>query len=294
MSLTIRATLALLTLGSLSIGTARAGEPDTGPTSTPADSASAVCVKAYEQAQEQRHSGKLLAARVQLQSCAREECPEFIRNDCAAWYDALQAEMPTVVFAARSARRDLTDVRVSLGKRVLTSRIDGEAIELDPGEYDLEFSAPGMQPLTERVLISRGERNRLQRVELLPSVTGADAVGKPASLPAPTQRSWLAPAVLGGVAIVGLSSFGVLAAWGHSAESALETTCSPHCSEAQISSVKTKYTAADVSLAVGLASLGLATYLALSSSPEPRVAQTLPLDVRASAHGLSATYQEAF
>src|SRR6187431_256159 len=294
MSLTIRSTLALLTLGALSISTARAQQPHASSSSTPADSASAACVQAYEQAQEQRHSGSLLAARARLQSCAREECPEFIRNDCAAWYDALQAEMPSVVFAARSAGRDLSDVRVSLGKRVLTSRIDGEAIELDPGEYDFDFAAPGMQPLTEHVLISRGERNRLQRVELVPSVAGADAVGKPVSLPAPAQRSWLAPAVFGGVALVGLSSFGVLAAWGHSAESTLDATCAPHCSEDQISSVRTKYVAADVSLAVGVASLGLATYLALRSGPEQRVAHILPFDVRASAQGLSASYQEAF
>jgi len=294
MSLRIRSTLALLTLGFLSIGTASAAEPDTGPSSTAAAAGSAACVQAYEQGQEQRHLGKLIAARAQLQSCAREECPEFIRRDCATWYDALETELPTVVFAARSAGRDLTDVRVAIGNRVLTSRIDGEAIELDPGEYEVEFSAPGMQPLTEHVLISRGERNRLQRAELVPTTIGADVGGKPAPLPAPTQRSWLAPALFGGVAVVGLSSFGVFGAWGRSAESALETSCAPHCSESQISGVRTKYAIADVSLAVGVASLGVAMYLALSSAPEQRTAHTLPIAVRATAHSVTATYQEAF
>ena len=290
MSLKLRYTLALVALGALPISKARAEESDTK------DSASAECVRAYEQAQEQRHSGRLLEARVQLQGCARDACPEFIRSDCTAWYGELQAEVPTLVFAARSAGRDLTDVRVSLGQRVLASRIDGEAIELDPGEYDFQFAAPGMQPLTQHVLISRGERNRLQRVEFIPLAKEAEApVGRAApSLPPLPQRSWVLPAVFGGVAVLGLSSFGVFGGWGHAAESRLQTTCSPHCSKDQLSSVSTKYAVADVSLAVGVASLGLAAYFALSSSPERRAARTPSFDVHASARGLSASYQGAF
>jgi hypothetical protein len=288
MSLKVRCTLALVALSSLSISTARADESDSK------DPAGAACVRAYEQAQEQRHSGKLLEARVQLQGCAGDACPGFIRSDCTTWYGELQTEVPTVVFAARSAGRDLTDVRVSLGQSVLASRIDGEAIELDPGEYDFQFTAPGMQPLTQHVLISRGERNRLQRVELAPLSKDADAGRGAASLPPPAQRSWVLPAVFGGVAALGLSSFGVFGAWGHSEESRLEATCSPHCSKDQISSVSTKYAVADVSLAVGVASLGLAAYLALSSSPQRRAAQTSSFDVQASARSLSASYQGAF
>ncbi|HYP76857.1 MAG TPA: hypothetical protein VER12_12910 [Polyangiaceae bacterium] len=294
MSLRSRSLFALLLLSSLSVSRARAEESDRNHPPAPDDGAeNALCVRAYEQAQEQRHTGKLLEARVQLQSCARDACPKFIRSDCANWYGELQTEMPSVVFAARSAGRDLTDVQVSFQRRLLASRIDGEAIELDPGEYDFEFRSPGMQPLTQHVLISRGERNRLQRAELLP-VAKVAAAPDEKKLPPPTQRSWLLPGVLGGVAVVGLSSFVAFGVWGHSAESKLETSCSPNCSKDQISSVKTKYVVADVSLAVGVVGLGLATYLALSSGPEQRAAHALPFNVQASAQGVTATYQEAF
>jgi hypothetical protein len=288
MSLKARYTIALLTLVSLPIRPASAEESDTN------EPATAACVSAYEQAQEQRHHGKLLEARVQLQACARDSCPEFIRKDCVAWHGEVQAEVPTIVFTARSAGRDLTEVRVSLGQRELASRIDGQAIELDPGEYDLKFTAPGMQPLAQHVLISRGERNRLQRAELVPLSNVATAAGQAATLPPPSQRSWVLPGVFAGVAVLGLSSFAAFGAWGHSAESTLKTTCSPNCSRDQISEVQTKYAVADISLAVGVASLGLATYFALSSSPQRRTGQSSPFDVQASAHGLSASYRGAF
>ena len=276
MSLKAHFALASVALGFFSSREARADDT--------IDSASAACVSAYEQAQEQRQSGKLLEALRHLQACAADACPAFIRSDCSTWYDDVRAEVPSVVFAARSAGRDLADVRVSLGPRVLASRIDGEALELDPGEYDFQFTAPGMQPLTQHVLISRGERNRLQRAELVPLPRDTLAGSGQASLSPPAQQSWVLPAIFGGVAVLGLSSFGVFGALGRSGESRLETTCSPHCSQDQISSVRTQYVIADVSLAVGVASLGLATYFALSSSSQRRTAQTSAFDVQASAH----------
>lgn len=294
MSLKIRSTVIMVAVCAWSVSPARAAESDASEASEVADVASAECVRAYEKAQEQRHHGKLLDASTQLQACARDACPAFIRKDCAAWYGEVQAEIPTVVFTARSAGRDLTDVRVLLGTRELASRIDGQAVELDPGEYDFEFKAPGMKPLTQHVLISRGERNRLQRAELLPLSAPAEADHSAARVPPRFERSWLLPGVFGTLGVLGLSSFAVFGVWGHSAESKLETSCAPDCSQSQIANVRTKYTIADVSLGVGVASLGLATYFALRSAPEPQAAHASPFDLRASSHGLSATYQGAF
>ena len=287
MPLKFRCSLALFALGSLSIGKARAEDAEiTNP-------ATAACVRAYEQAQEERQSGKLLEAREHLQACARDACPGFIRSDCTAWGHELEAEVASVVFSARSAGRDLTEVRVSSGPRVLASRIDGQAIELDPGEYDFRFTAPGMQPVTRHVQLSRAER-KLQSVEFVP-LPKTPSAGEGAPLPPPLEpRSALLPAVFGGVAVLGLAGFGVFGAQGHSAESRLETTCSPRCSQDQISSVRTRYAVADVSLAVGVASLGLAVYFALRQSSQQRAAQTSPFDVQAGAHALSASYRGAF
>lgn len=287
MSLKLRFSLALLALGSLPITEARADDAET------ANPATAACVRAYEQAQEKRQSDKLLEARVHLEGCAQDTCPAFIRSDCSAWSHDLQSEMPSVVFTARSEGRELTDVRVSSGQRVLASRTDGAAIELDPGEYDFQFTAPGMQPVTHHVRISRGERY-LQRVDFVPLPSEPIVAHQAPSLPPPAQRSALLPAVFGGVAVVGLASFAVFGTRGRSAESKLQTTCSPHCSEDQISNVRTQYAVADVSLAVGLASLGLAAYFAFRPSSEQRSARAPSFDVQASARAVSASYQGAF
>jgi hypothetical protein len=287
MSLKFRRPLVLFVLGSLSISEARAEDSDT------ATQATVACVHAYEQAQEERQSDKLLAARAHLTECAQDTCPAFIRSDCNAWSHELQAEMPSVVFTAHSAGKDLTEVGVSSGQRLLTSRIDGQAIELDPGEYDFQFTAPGMQPVTNHVRISRGERY-LQSVELVPLPNEPMAGHEAASLPPTARRSAALPAVFGGLAVVGLASFAVFGTRGRSAESTLQTTCSPHCSEAQISSVRTQYAIADVSLGVGLASLGLAAYFAFRPSTEQRSTQASSFDVQASSRALSASYRGAF
>jgi len=287
MSLKFRCSIALFALGSLSLAKAHAEDSEIS------NPATAECVHAYEQAQEERQSGKLLEAREHLQGCAREICPGFIRRDCTAWGHEVQADVASVVFTARSAGRDLTEVRVSLGQRVLASRIDGQAIELDPGEYDFQLTAPGMQPVTQHVGLARAERS-LQRVDFVPLPKEPSGGEGSASLPPSAQQSALLPAVFGGVAVLGLASFGVFGTRGRSQESRLETTCSPHCSQDQISRVRTQYAVADVSLAVGVASLGLAVYFALSPRSERRAAQISPLDVQVSAHALSASYQGAF
>lgn len=257
----------------------------------PATTASAACAPAYEQGQEQRQAGRLLEARATLRACARDECPEFIRDDCSAWYDEIEQEIPTLVLSAGSRGRDLTDVRVSIGSRVLASRVAGQAIELDPGEYDLQFSAPGMLPLTERLVIARGQRNRLLRVELAPV-----AAAPSRALPDPPrqERSLTAPAILAGVGAVGLIGFGALAAWGRSDESKLADSCAPRCNKNDIAEVRTKYVLSDVSLGVGVASLVAAAYVFLRApagappSPPARVA----LNVDGST--LSASYGGAF
>jgi tetratricopeptide (TPR) repeat protein len=70
--------------------------------------------------------------------------------------------------------------------------------------------------------------------------------------------------VLGGVAVVGLATFGTLAILGRNQQSQLERSCSPKCSPEQVQPMKTKFLIADIGLAVFAVSLGGAGYLVLS------------------------------
>jgi hypothetical protein len=234
--------------------------------------ANAECARAYEQGQVQRNSGQLVAARSTLQACAREECPGFIQSDCATWYGEVQDEIPTLVFAVRSRGHDLSDVQVTTGERVLSARIDGQVIELDPGEYDFQFRGPQLQPLTQHFVIARGERNRLIQVELEPF--DAPATGARQRLPA--QRSLLLPGIFAGVGAAGVVGFAGLGAWGHASESDLKSSCSPSCSHDQLTQLRTKYLLADVSLGVGVASLALSAYFFFSAGSPQAQAHTQP------------------
>jgi hypothetical protein len=235
------------------------------------EAAAATCVSAYEEGQELRKSGRLISARATLQRCARDDCPDFIRTDCGSWYDEVQSELPTVVFAARSQGRDLTEVQISVGGRVLSSHIDGQVVELDPGSYELRFEARDMRPLKKQFVIARGERNRLVQVEL-ESIAAPVAPEQEPDSPStpPVQRSLLLPGIFVGVGALGLVSFAGLAAWGRSKETQLDQTCSPNCEASEISAVRNRYLLADVSLGVGVASLSLAAYSYLSRDPAPR------------------------
>jgi len=259
MSLNRRAIINVLAIAAVSFpaAVARAQEASE-PASQQAPSVNAQCAQAYEQGQVQRKSGGLLQARITLQQCAQDECPDFIRNDCLGWFAEVQNDVPSLVFAAKSQGRDLSDVRVYLGSRVLASRIDGQLLELDPGAYDLRFQSPGMEPQTKHFVLVPGERNRLIEVELVPLGTAHDQV-IPAPLP-PRPRSLLLPGIFAGVGAVGLGGFVGLGAWGRTNESKLERSCSPHCRQGEVSAVKTKYLLADVSLGVGVASLAVAAY----------------------------------
>ncbi len=259
----------------------------------PSSSSAAECARAYEDGQELRKSGRLLSARAALQSCARDECPGFIRSDCATWYGELQSEIPTLVFAARSQGRDVPEVRVSVGERLLTSRIDGREVELDPGEYDFQFIAPEMRPLRQHFVIARGERNRLIQVQLESSRARVPEPERPPLPPAPA-RSLLVPGIFAGVGGLGVVGFAALGAWGRASEDELESTCSPQCAQSQVSSVRTKYALADVSLGVGVASLGLAAYFALAGDSTEAPLRAAGLAVVARPGGAGFAYGGAF
>lgn len=262
-------------------GRSRAEEPAASPTPSPSSASSEQCAAAYEQAQEQRKSGRLVEARDTLRLCARDECPRFIHDDCLAWHGEVGSEVPTLVFSATSGGRDLVDVRVETSDRVLATRLEGQVLELDPGEYEVTFSAPGSESRPLQLVVARGEKNRLVRVELNelapPGSVALDA-------PPRADRSLTAPVLFAGVGLAGLGGFVALGAWGRSSESQLADTCSPGCNAGDVASVRTKYVLADVSLGVGVAGLALAAYSFFSQSPRS--------SGRAGGVGLHATSSE--
>jgi hypothetical protein len=240
----------------------------------------AECARAYEESQEQRNSGQLISARNTLRSCAQASCPEFIRTDCATWLVEIQDELPSLIFAVSSQGRAPSGVRITSDGRELSSGLDGQAVELDPGQYDFEFHAPGMQPLQRHLVVARGERNRTIQVDLEPlasEVEPGHQLGSSEQLPGERERSpkseprsLVLPGILAGAGVAGLAGFVGFGVSGHTRENQLKNTCSPNCRGDLIADVRTRYLMADLSLGFGIASLVFGTYFFFEQGSTPR------------------------
>jgi hypothetical protein len=270
------------------------------------------CALAYENSQEHRRAGAISSARLEFARCEQDDCPAFIRSDCSRWSKEAEADQPTLIFSAKSGTRDMLDVQVSTGGRVLVERLSERTVELDPGEYDFLFEATGGGAVVQHAVIAAGDKNRLVRAEFAPAAPVHTAAARPRRLPAaaPTPRMeasqseaaitpapgpgalpWLLFAV--GAASVGAG--GGLSVWGRSSETRLRDTCSPNCTDSQVRAVRTKYLLADVSFGVGLASLSAAAYFFLRQPAPEHVAKgPLPLTVVASPRGVLAAYGASF
>lgn len=250
------------------------------------------CVEAYESAQEQRLSGSLKSARARMEVCAMASCPAFIRDDCTKWRGEVDAELPSVSFSVKSKGVRLTDVRVTEDERVLVERLDGGAVELDPGNHSFRFEAADTQPMTRAFVLARGEKNRVIEIELVP--LAAPVVPK-VDPPRTESSAPVLPWVLVGTGVAGVAAFTVLGSAGLSEEAKLERTCAPSCSDAELQSVKTKYLIADISLGVGISSLLVGSYMLLTHDPEPAAsARAFPVRIQASPGGGMASVRGRF
>jgi len=230
------------------------------------------CVASYEQTQSLRQAGKLSAAREAALVCAREECPDVVRGDCASWLTAIEESLPTVVLVARDASgSEIADARVLEGERVVQARLDGKAVPMDPGEHQLRFEREGAPPVTLEVIVHEGDK-RL-RIEASFGVDEAPSEGG-------GGRSILAPALIGGAGLVGLAVAGTLGGLALAQKSDLEGSCAPNCTDAEVAPVRTKLLAADVTAGVSIAALATAAivFFTSSGSNEPRKTSALQFE----------------
>lgn len=258
---------------------------------TPSKNARA-CMGAYRKAQELERDAHLLRAKEAMLTCAKPACGAALAGECASRYAQLGTEIPSVVLLAEDdTGAPVVDVQVTMDGAPVASKLDGRAISLDPGLHEFAFGT-GRGAIVQSVLIAQGQRNRSISVSLrgkealqslqAQSAQSAQSAQKTVSAPptaqpvvqsstaetAPPEVSsggpGVLPYVLGGVGAAGIGGFFLFNAWGNSDNKAL-AQCSPNCSQSSVDHIQKMYLAADISLGVGLASLGAATYFYLSS-----------------------------
>jgi hypothetical protein len=102
------------------------------------------CIAADTDGQALRLKGELRAARRRLKGCSAEACPRMVRDDCLERIRELTRAQPWVIFDATNGHgRVLRTVQVFLDDRLLTERLDGRPIGVDPGDHTFKFRALG-------------------------------------------------------------------------------------------------------------------------------------------------------
>jgi hypothetical protein len=221
----------------------------------PPDATVEQCVAAHTAVQGLRKKHLLLQARETLKGCLIPVCPALVRNDCYSWTDELDKETPSVIFNVTSQTAQVVDPRVEVdGAPVEVSR-SGAPLRIDPGRHTYRVEHAGHKTITREFVIFEGQHFLQLNVELEPLVVPATPPRRPVMetyrpVPAVTY-------VFLAFGLAGAASFAGFGVAGLSAEHNLASTCSPKCTNGQISSsgVHWKYLAADISMGVGAAGL---------------------------------------
>lgn len=241
-----------------------------------ADRASLTCIQTAEKGQAARQSGDLLGARTLFAQCAAVQCPRVVRRDCGAWLEDAAGQTPSVVLGAHDAQgRDVLDATASIDGAVVTRRLDGAPIELNPGPHTIRIEMSGAPAASVDVVVREGEKNRAIVVTIAPTkpappLAVAPIPAPPPPTPAPQPPDGeahhglpLGTYLLGGLALVALGVFATFAVVGKNDSDNLHSTCAPACSSGSVSNLRTQLVVADVALGVAAVSAAGATWIGI-------------------------------
>jgi hypothetical protein len=217
------------------------------------------CVEAASSGQTMRDSGKLISARDAFVRCSVEACPAVVRESCERWSADVITRLPSITLGAKSeAGEDLADVAVSVDGSIVTHKLDGHAIAIDPGPHDLIFHADGFTDARQSLIVREGEKAR-PVVATLSRPAASEPSPKPLFSSSKRDRTPLV--VTGAITAVGAAGFAVFGIWGQSEKDHLSSTCAPSetCAPDDVSAARTKLIVADISLAVGVIGAGFFT-----------------------------------
>ncbi len=211
------------------------------------------CAAAYDEAQSLRDAHKLLDARTKLRVCSSSVCGAFVVKECAAWLAETEALLPSVVLSARDAvDSPLLNVSVLLDGAPFSSKLDGTAVDVDPGRHVFTFVASDGTRAEKDVSVLEGQKAQAVGA-VLETKTSTEARAKAAAaraqpplihvestpgqppkgllgMPRPAQR--IVGVTTAAVGLVGLgvgAVFGAVAAadWSRARSECTTTNCPP-------------------------------------------------------------------
>ncbi len=227
------------------------------------------CATASEHAQELRAAGKLVEARQELLMCSRTDCPSVVKQDCDQWLTAVDASLPSVVVVAHDpSGHDTVNVKVFVDGMLVTTKLNGLGMPLNPGVHSLRFELAQAKPVEQEVLVREGEHGRALAVDFEPLVA---RVVLPGRTPAPEQVTVMKGGptpftyVFGTLAAVALGSFTVFEIKAAVDAGHLRSTCAPACAQWSVDDVSSSTVTANVSLGAAAVFAGVAALLFFST-----------------------------
>ena len=217
------------------------------------------CIEAHKQTQAMQSSGRLVEAREQASECTNPVCPGLLVADCARWLGDLDQRIPSVVFQLRADGHPSVNARVFADEQPV-DWTHGKALRLNPGQHAFRFELPPYAPVTEQLVLAEGTRFRIVSAEFKAPSERTPARERPVPL---------VVYPLLGVGALGLGGFAGFALSGRAERNRLERTCSPRCTDSDLSAVRARYLVGDISLGVGLAALVGAGVVYLARPEEP-------------------------
>ncbi len=191
------------------------------------------CIAESEAGQRLLLAEHFVASRPHFIACGRAACPALVSRDCAERLRQAESAMATVLVVARRADgSSAPGASVTIDDAPSSSRIDGTALDVDPGVHAFKVTMPGAAPVVQQVTVQQGAR--LQSITVtFPASPAPGAPQPPAPGPSepPSQAStsgngWRTAAyVIGGIGLAGLAAGGVLGAVALSAQSREKSDC---------------------------------------------------------------------
>jgi hypothetical protein len=147
------------------------------------------CKAAYKAAQEREQTCHLREAKELYLTCSKVACGAFMRPECTTKYTQLESDVPSVIPVVTDERgAAIVDVQVKMDGELLTSRLDGRALPVDPGMHEFTFTTGAGVIASQKVMIVAGQRNSPLSVSL-----GRPTRTLAASVTVPPPRANLEP-----------------------------------------------------------------------------------------------------
>jgi hypothetical protein len=229
----------------------------------------AECLEAHKASQQAQNGGRLVEARALAMNCTSPTCPGLLVADCAGWLKELDQRIPSVVFDIRAQGRPSSEAEVYADDKRVENWTRGEALRLDPGEHRFRFTLAPFAPSSQTVVLGEGMRYRVVTVDFATAQAMSPGQTVPDRTTVPSRPIPVLAYPLLGLGVVGLGGFIGLGLSGKAEQRHLERTCSPNCTDADLSTMKSRYLVADISLAVGVGSLVGAAILYVFRPPRP-------------------------